>query len=119
MGGKCSPVSDLASLGYCLVELLSGRMLFDGLERFKDLIAAKRELPKLLPDLLPSEIAGDDRLLALIRGLIAPSPGDRFPNAEAADFLDHGAANFQRELVKGDLSSEYENEIRLWLQEVE
>ena len=25
----------------------------------------------------------------------------------------------QRELVKGNLSSEYENEIRLWLQEVE
>ena len=44
---------------------------------------------------------------------------NRFPNAEAADLLDHGAANFQRQLVKGDLSSEYENEIRLWLQEVE
>lgn len=119
MGGKCSPVSDLASLGYCLVELLSGRMLFAGLERFQDLIVAKRELPDQLPNLLPSEIAGDDRMLALIRGLIAPNPADRFPNAEAADFLDHGAANFQRELVKGDLSSEYENEIRLWLQEVE
>jgi len=25
MGERCSPVSDLASLGYCLVELLSGR----------------------------------------------------------------------------------------------
>ena len=72
-----------------------------------------------MPDLLPSEIARDDRLLTLIRGLIAPNPADRFPNAEAADFLDHGAANFQRELVKGDLSSEYENEIRLWLQEVD
>lgn len=119
MGGKCSPVSDLASLGYCLVELLSGRTLFAGLERFQDLIVAKRGLPDLLPDLLPSEIAEDDRVLALIRGLVAPNPADRFPNAEAADFLDHGAANFQRELVKGDLSSEYENEIRLWLQEVE
>lgn len=119
MGGKCSPVSDLASLGYCLVELLSGRVLFAGLERFHDLIAAKRDLPDQLPSLLPAEIAGDDRVLALIRGLIAPHPADRFPNAEAADFLEHGAANFQRELVKGDLSSEYENEIRLWLQEVE
>ncbi len=119
MGGKCSPLSDLASLGYCLVELLSGRTLFAGQERFQDLILSKRELPELLPDLLPSEITDDERMLALIRGLIAPNPSDRFPNAEAADFLDHGAANFQRELVKGDLSSEYENEIRLWLQEVE
>jgi len=119
MGERCSPVSDLASLGYCLIELLSGRTLFASLERFHDLIAAKRELPDRLPDLLPSEIARDDRVLTLIRGLIAPNPADRFPNAEAADFLDHGAANFQRELVKGDLSSEYENEIRLWLQEVD
>jgi eukaryotic-like serine/threonine-protein kinase len=53
-----------------------------------------------------------------LRGLIAPDPANRFPNAEAADLLDYGAANFQRQLVKGDLSSEYENEIRLWLQEV-
>ena len=119
MGGKCSPQSDLASLGYCLVELLSGRTLFAGQERFQDLIVAKRELPELLPELLPCEIADDDRLLALIRGLISPNPADRFPNAEAADFFDHGAANFQRDLVKGNLSSEYENEIRLWLREVE
>ncbi len=119
MGSKCSPVSDLASLGYCLVELLSGRTLFAELKRNQDLIDAKRELPDLLPDFLPTEIADDDRLLALIRGLIAPNPADRFSNAEAADFLDHGAANFQRQLVKGNLSSEYENEIRLWLQEVE
>ena len=118
-GDTSSPVSDLASLGYCLVELLTGRTLFAGLEHFPDLIAAKRELPDCLPDLLPSEIANDDRVLRLIRGLIAPRPADRFPNAEAADFLDHGAANFQRQLVKGDLSSEYENDIRLWLQEVE
>ena len=55
----------------------------------------------------------------LLRGLIAPDPANRFPDAEAADLFDHGAANFQRELVKGNLSSEYENEIRLWLQEVE
>jgi serine/threonine-protein kinase len=57
-------------------------------------------------------------LLALLRGLIAPDPANRFPNAESADLLDRGAATFQRELVKGNLSSEYENEIRLWLQEV-
>ncbi len=119
MGEESSPVSDLASLGYCLVEMLSGRTLFAGLEHFNDLIRAKRELMDQLPDLLPPDICRDDRLLALIRGLIAPDPANRFPNAEAADFRDEGAANFQRELVKGDLSAEYENEIRLWLQEVE
>ena len=38
--------------------------------------------------------------------------------AEAVNLLDDGAANFQRQLVKGDLSSEYENDIRLWLEQV-
>lgn len=83
------------------------------------MISAKQLLPDQLPELLPAEIANDEHVLKLIRGLIAPNPVDRFADAEAADFLDHGAANFQRQLVKGDLSSEYENEIRQWLQEVE
>ena len=117
-GANSSPASDLASLGYVLVDLLCGLTPFVGQQRFSDLINAKKQLPDRLPELLPSEFARDERLLALLRGLIAPDPANRFPNAEAADLHDHGAANFQRELVKGNLSSEYENEIRLWLQEV-
>ena len=52
------------------------------------------------------------------RGLIAPDPMRRFPSAEAADLLKEGAAAFHRQLVIGDLASEYENEIRLWLEEL-
>ena len=52
----------------------------------------------------------------LIAGLIAPDPADRFPSAEAADLVKEGAASFHRQLVKGDLASEYENEIRVWLE---
>ena len=118
-GANSSPASDLASLGYVLVDLLCGLSPFTGMQRFSELITAKKQLPDRLPDLLPPEIKQDDRLLALLRSLIAHDPANRFPIAEAADLFDHGAANFQRELVKGNLSSEYENEIRLWLQEVE
>jgi serine/threonine-protein kinase len=118
-GGECTPVSDLASLGYVLVELLSGVRPFSGMNSIRDLIAAKTQLPDRLPEILPPDIARHDRLLALLRGLIAVDPEKRFPSAEAADLFDHGAAGFQRELVKGNLSSEYENDIRLWLQEVE
>ena len=117
-GDECSPASDLAGLGYVLVELLSGRTPFAGLQRFGELIAAKRQLPDRLPELLPTDIAHDTRLLGVIRGLIAPDPAERFPSADAANLLDDGAANFQRQLVKGDLSSEYENDIRLWLEQV-
>ena len=45
--------------------------------------------------------------------------GYLYPSAEAADLLKGGAAAFHRQLVKGDLASEYENEIRLWLEELE
>ena len=41
------------------------------------------------------------------------------PSAEAADLLKEGAASFHRQLIKGDLASEYDNEIRLWLEELE
>lgn len=119
-GGECKSTSDLASLGYVLVELLIGRPLFAEVESFADLIQAKLNLPDELPGLLPDDFAEDDVLVTLIRRLIHPEPLARFPSAEAADLTEHfGAAAFQRHLVKGDLSSEYENEIRLWLRELD
>jgi eukaryotic-like serine/threonine-protein kinase len=57
--------------------------------------------------------------MGLIGGLIAPDPADRFPDADAADLVEEGAASFQRQLVMGDLASEYDNEIRVWLEELE
>ena len=57
--------------------------------------------------------------MGLIAGLIAPDPADRFPSAEAADLVEQGAAGFHRQLVKGDLASEYGNEIRVWLEGLE
>jgi serine/threonine-protein kinase len=54
-----------------------------------------------------------------IRSMIAPDPSRRFPSAEAADLFKEGAASFHRQLVKGDLASEYHNEIRIWLEELE
>jgi serine/threonine-protein kinase len=62
----------------------------------------------------------NELLMNLIRSLIAPDPGCRFPSAEAADLVkERGAASFHRQLVKGDLASEYENELRLWLEELD
>ena len=57
-------------------------------------------------------------LCSFIRGMIAPDPIRRFPSAEAADLLKEGAAAFHRQLVMGDLASEYDNDIRLWLEEL-
>ncbi len=118
-GGDSSPRSDLCSLGYVLLEMLAGTPVFAGLESYRDLMAAKRKIIRQLPEILPEEVACNDLLINLVRGMIAPDPMRRFPSAEAADMVKEGAASFQRQLVKGDLASEYENEIRLWLEELD
>jgi serine/threonine-protein kinase len=118
-GGECTPRSDLASLGYVLIEMLAGRQPFGGASTYRDLLEAKRVLGHRLPQLLPQEVVCNELLMNFCRGLIAPDPMRRFPSAEAADLVKEGAASFHRQLIVGGLASEYENEIRLWLEELE
>lgn len=113
-----TPRSDLASLGYVLIELLAGRPCFQDTDSIKELMEAKRMLPQRLHQILPPEVACNDLLMNFCRGLIAPDPGMRFPSAEAAELLEDGAASFHRQLVLSDLSSEYDNDIRVWLEEL-
>ena len=117
-GGPCTPRSDLASLGYVLIEMLSGVPAFAGLASRHDLLEAKRFLAQKLPHVLPEEVVCNELLMAFCRGLIAPDPMRRFPSAEAADLVKEGAASFHRQLIKSDLASEYDNEIRAWLAEL-
>jgi serine/threonine-protein kinase len=118
-GADAGARSDLASLGYVLIEMLAGMSPFAGLETYRELLEAKRSLWNRLPQLLPQEVVCNELLMNLCRGLVAADPMRRFPSAEAADLVKEGAASFHRQLVKGDLASEYENEIRLWLGELE
>lgn len=118
-GDGGSPQADLASLGYVLVEMLAGAAPFAGISDRDALLDAKRTILDQIPHTLPEEIVRNDLLMNLIAGLIAPDPADRFPSAEAADLVEQGAASFHRQLVHGNLASEYENEIRVWLEELE
>jgi serine/threonine-protein kinase len=117
-GEETTALSDLASLGYVLVELLSGQTLFSAEQDAGKLLFAKREIFQLLPDLLPEEVVRNDLLMSFIQGLVAPNPVDRFQSAESAVVVEDGAAAFQRQLIKGDLASEYENDIRVWIEEL-
>lgn len=117
-GNENTPLSDLASLGYVTIELLSGKPVFGGINDLQELLEAKRTLSDRLTDILPEDVACNDLLVAFCRGLIAPNPSERFPSAEAADLVDFGAAAFHRQLVKNDLASEYENDIRIWIEEL-
>ncbi|MEC9094814.1 MAG: serine/threonine-protein kinase [Planctomycetota bacterium] len=119
MEGKATtPRSDLASLGYVLIELLAGQPAVPHRATFQELVEAKRSLPNRLDQLLPEDIMRNELLVNFCRRLISPDPEMRFPTAEDADLKQDGAAAFLRQLVKGDLSSEYDNEIRVWLDEL-
>jgi eukaryotic-like serine/threonine-protein kinase len=118
-GDECTPRSDLASLGYVLIETLAGQPPFAGLTNFASLLEAKRSLTQRLPQILPDEVVRNDLLMSFCRGLVAPDPMRRFPSAEAADLVKEGAASFQRQLIVSNLASEYDNEIRVWLEDLE
>jgi serine/threonine-protein kinase len=115
---ETTPRSDLCSLGYVLIELLAGRQPFTGTGDLGDLLETKRSLPQRLHEILPDEVLRCELLCAFIRGMISNDPVRRFPSAEAADLLKEGAAAFHRQLVMGNLASEYDNDIRLWLEEL-
>ncbi len=117
-GGDVTPRSDLASLGYILIELMAGRPPFAGLTTYRELLEAKRMLAQRLPEILPEDVACNELLMNFCRGLVAADPMKRFPDAEAAEMLKGGAAAFHRQLVFGNMSSEYPNEIRLWIEEL-
>jgi len=117
-GAECTPRSDLASLGYVLIEMLAGRPAFANLTSLSELLEAKRTLAQRLPTILPSEVVCNELLMGFCRGLVSPDPMRRFPSAEAADLVKDGAAAFHRQLIKNDMASEYDNEIRSWLAEL-
>ena len=88
------------------------------LGRFRDLLHAKRELPSRLVDILPEEVVCNELLMNFLMGLISPDPNRRFPSAEAAEHVDKGAAAFHRQLIMSDMATEYDNDIRVWLEEL-
>lgn len=115
---ESTPRSDLASVGYVLIELLSGVNPFVGKSKYRDILHAKRELPSRLHEVLPEDVLRNELLMNFLRGLIAPDPNRRFPSAEAAEHVDQGAAAFHRQLILSNLSTEYDNDIRVWLEEL-
>jgi serine/threonine-protein kinase len=117
-GTKATIQSDLASLGYVLLEMLCGQRTFQGMS-IKAMLDTKRDIFRLLPTLLPrEEFAYFDMLLPFLRKMVAPDPDDRFASAEEADQSTEGAASIEEELVKGNLSQIYQIEIRDWIREV-
>lgn len=117
---ECTPRSDLASLGYVLIEMLSGQSPFEGFAatNLREMLEIKRSLPQRLEEIMPRDVTENQHLMNFCRRLIAPDPVKRFPSAEEADLVKDGAAAFLRQLVISNMSVEYENEIRIWIEEL-
>ena len=77
-GSECTPRSDLASLGYVLIEMLAGQPPFADPTGFRELLEAKRTLAQRLPQILPKEVVCNELLMTFCRRLIARS-GPAFP----------------------------------------
>ena len=108
--------SDLASLGYVLLELLTGRRLFAAVQSIEQLLKEKLALPDKVRQLLPAPFSGSERLVKFCQRLIAPDPQHRFGSAEEADVdPDHGAYAFLQELARGKLDAVWKHDISLWL----
>ena len=113
-GAMNSTQSDLASLGYVFLEMLSGSVLFDSTASVDELLKAKHSLPGRLDQLLPPDVLRDLELTELCRILCEPDPKHRVASAEEANL--EWAVNVHRRLVKTGLDSDYENDIRVWME---
>lgn len=117
-GGHCTPQSDLASLGYVLIEMLAGRPCIPADLDLGGLLEAKRNLPSELPELLPPDVTCNPLLVNFCKKLILTDPMKRFSSARDAELQKDGAAAFHRQLIFGDLASEYEHDLQSWVLEM-
>ena len=118
-GERATERSDLASLGYVLIEMITGSHPFAGLN-YAQLRRAKEEILQRLPALLPvEEFAFTEPLILLLQKLIHPDPAKRFQSAEEAETSDDGAGGFLRQLVKSDLPDQYANDLRKWISSID
>jgi serine/threonine-protein kinase len=128
--GECTPKSDLASLGYVLIELLAGRRIFEDpstdnvLETSQpqeastgipqrmppQLVEEKRRLPERLDQLLNPY---SPLLRRLCRKLIEPDPTRRFASARDAEL---NAYTYVQELERCELACHFHHEFRRWLE---
>ena len=120
-GAKPTEASDLVSLGYMAIELLTGRCLFDSAGDFDKLIAQKRALPNVLEELLldslETGVVGDNaentngqsthQLVELCAALLAAE-------SEPEDSTKRLLAQMEEQFLSVDLSSHF----RIWIEEL-
>jgi len=111
--------SDIYSLGLVGIEMLRGEPLLPtGQADEKALLAAKRELPDNLPDMLPPHVRDNHSLVSVLRQMIDVDPVARYATAREADIGDVGLLAIDKQLVRADLDSEYTREFTAYLRKL-
>lgn len=109
-------LSDIASLGYVFLELLTGKSLFS---RQSSHLQEKRSICYHIEQILGEPLCYNSVLVEFCKKLVAPNPADRFQSADEAVTSDaNGAAAILRQLVKMNLASEYSNDLRVLLEDL-
>ncbi|MBQ9456098.1 MAG: protein kinase [Thermoguttaceae bacterium] len=116
-----TPQSDLASLGYVLIELLSGQVPFnlfteDGKPiSTQDLIDQKISLVDQMEKILPEDIQGNSMLVNCLIGMVHPDLRFRFHSAKDAIINESGVGRILRSLVEAHMVSEFDLDIMSWI----
>lgn len=130
-GGDWTPQSDMASLGYVLIEMLSGKPAVSvpriGSDSTRDigngwsdsLLEQKKSLPDRLEQLLPANVLASKELMKTLRRLIDPDPDKRFKDAEEAMIGRDGTYPFMQSLARLKLMAPFSQKIKLWLADVD
>jgi serine/threonine protein kinase len=108
--------SDLYSLGLVALELLRGEPIAprNGISE-QDLLTIKAGLPVRLLDLVPSYVAANRELMAILRRFIEPNPADRFASAREAEVGSQGLLIIEKQLVQANLDTEHERDLSDYL----
>jgi serine/threonine protein kinase len=100
--------SDLYSVGLVGLELLCGTLpLPDDDLSEEELIAYKESLPDILDDILPEDVRENGTLVEILKNLLQPDAGARFPRAAQAESGHRSLATVHRQLTQVGRDAEY------------
>lgn len=105
--------SDLFSVGLVALELLRGRPLVetDAETDEQRLLDIKSTLAERLEGMLPAYVVENERLMEILRRLLAFAPQERFVDARDAESGKDGLVLVDKQLVHAGLDTEYAREL--------